>query len=376
MDNIRVLQLGRFFPPHIGGTENVILDLFQGLNGRGIKTDVLCCNDTNVYEETIQNGAKVIRTKTIIKIGSIAVSFQQISMLRKIWKEYDVIHVHHPAPMANIALWVVRPTCRLIVYWHSDIVRQKLMLFFYKPFQNWLLKRASAVVATTPEYIKNSESLRLFPEKTSFIPIGVSKLDVKNTELLEHLKKKYQNKKVVFSLGRLVGYKGFKYLIDAAQYLDPSYIILIGGSGPLQQELENQIQINGLSEKVTLLGRLSNKDLPSYFMLCDLYCMASITKNEAFGLVLPEAMSLSKPVVATRIPGSGVQWVNEDFVSGLNVEIKNPKSIADAIRGILEDEDVKRKYSDGAFKRFTTLFEKTKMIESFSTLYSKVCASI
>jgi len=374
MDNsIRVLQLGRFFPPHIGGTENVIFDLFHGLNTIGVKTDVLCCNDTNDYEETEQNGAKVIRTKTIIKIGSIAVSFQQVTKLRKIWKDYDVIHVHHPAPMANLALWLVRPTCKLIVYWHSDIVRQKLMLFFYKPLQNWLLKRATAIVATTPEYIKSSESLQLFPEKTSFIPIGVSKLEVTKPAFLEHLKTKYKNKKVIFSLGRLVGYKGFKYLIDAAQYLDSSYVILIGGSGPLKRELEKQIQVNGLSDRVILLGRLSNEDLPSYFMLCDLYCMSSITKNEAFGLVLPEAMSLSKPVVATKIPGSGVSWVNEDSVSGLNVEIENPKSLADAIRNILEDDNAKRKYSDGAFKRFTTLFEKTKMIDSFSILYSKVC---
>jgi len=372
VDRIRVLQFGRYFPPHIGGTENVMFDLFEGLNKKGIATDVLCCNDYNQYEESNFGEAKVLRTKTFFKFGSIAFSPQQILVLRRIWKQYDIIHVHHPAPMATVALWLIKPSCKIVIYWHSDIVRQRLLLLFFKPLQNWLLKRSDSIVATTPNYIKASESLQKYPPKTSYIPIGISTLPITNEEKLKNLQKQYHEKKIVFSLGRLVGYKGFKYLIDAAKYLDDTYVILIGGAGPLRASLEDQILKNNLQAKVKLLGRLSDEDLPIFFQLCDVYCMSSITKNEAFGLVLAEAMSFSKPIVATNIPGSGVPWLNENSVSGLNVEIKNPEAIALAIKEILENDERKKSLSNGALNRFSKYFKKEMMVDSYIALYKKI----
>ncbi len=352
-----------------------MFDLFDGLNKKGIVTDVLCCNDHNLYEEKLHGEARVIRTKTIFKFGSIAFSPQQIFMLNKIRKKYDIIHMHHPAPMANIALWLINPSAKIIVYWHSDIVRQRLLLFFFKPFQNWLLKKANLIVATTPNYIQDSDALKKYPAKTTFVPIGISRPEVRNEAGLEILKKKYAGKKIVFSLGRLVSYKGFKYLVEAAKYLDDRYIILIGGTGPLKAELENQINENNLQDKVNLLGRLSDEDLPNYFQLCDLYCMSSITKNEAFGLVIAEAMSFGKPVIATNIPGSGVPWLNQNSISGINVEIKNPPEIAEAIKEILESEVRKSFLGSGALNRFNSLLKKEMMVDSFIECYKKILAN-
>jgi glycosyltransferase involved in cell wall biosynthesis len=372
-NKLRVLQFGRYFPPHIGGTENVIYDLSEGLNKKGIVCDVLCCNDTNDYVEESESGYTVIRTQTILKIGSIAISPQQIFKLRSIWRKYDIIHVHHPAPMATLALWIVNPACKIIVYWHSDIIRQKILLFFFKPFQNWLLKKASAIVATTPEYINGSEALLKYPLKTSFIPIGIGGMaNASNSEPQLEIKKQYANKKIIFSLGRLVEYKGYEYLVEAAKYLSDDYVILIGGEGRLKGKLLQQIDSNGLANRVKLLGKLSQKELPQYFMLCDLFCLSSITKNEAFGLVLAEAMSVGKPIVATRIPGSGVHWVNQDSVTGLNVEIQNGKRLAEAIKTILENPDKKLAFQRGALDRYHMFFKKEMMVHAFSQLYYKI----
>jgi rhamnosyl/mannosyltransferase len=271
--------------------------------------------------------------------------------------------------MATLALWWVNPGCKIIVSWHSDIIRQKVLLLFFRPFQNWLLKKADSLVATTPNYIKDSRALQKYPSKTTFIPIGVKRLEVSNSGELNRLQREYESRKIVFSLGRLVGYKGFEFLVDAARYLDDRYVILIGGEGPLRKSIERQISDNNLGKKVVLLGRLSAEELPLYFQLCGAYCMSSITKNEAFGLVLVEAMSLSKPVIATKIPGSGVPWVNEDSVSGLNVEIENSKELARAIREILENEETQRKYGAGAEDRFSRLFEKELMVDGYLELY-------
>ena len=173
----------------------------------------------------------------------------------------------------------------------------------------------------------------------------------------------------MFSLGRLVPYKGYKYLIAAAQYLKDDFVILIGGMGELKEELQKEINELRLQHKVKLLGRISDEDLPAYYGACDVFCLSSIQKTEAFGIVQIEAMSCGKPVVATRIPQSGVAWVNAHGVSGLNVMPGNAIELAQAIEAITENKDTYARYSAGAKERYHELFTKKRMIEKCLNIY-------
>ena len=167
-------------------------------------------------------------------------------------------------------------------------------------------------------------------------------------------------------------YKGFGYLVESAKYLSDDYVILIGGQGPLKDELEQMIRENGLQDKVKLLGRLSDQEVASCFGACDIYCMSSVFKNEAFGIVQIEAMSAGKPVVATKIPGSGVSWVNEDQVSGINVEPADPEALAGAFRTIMETPGLHEKYSGQAKERFNLMIVKEQMIRNCLSIYNKI----
>jgi rhamnosyl/mannosyltransferase len=198
---------------------------------------------------------------------------------------------------------------------------------------------------------------------------------VPDAERVRKLREQYGNKKIVFSLGRLVHYKGFKYLVDAARYLDDSYLVIIGGSGMLKDELQKQIHDYGLEQRVKMVGRISDEDLPSYYGACDIYCLSSIMKTEAFALVQLEAMSCGKPVVSCNIEGSGVPWVNLHDVSGLVVEPENGKALADAIRRIMEDKALYYTYSAGARSRYIELFKKQRMIDRCLELYSQLLHS-
>jgi rhamnosyl/mannosyltransferase len=198
---------------------------------------------------------------------------------------------------------------------------------------------------------------------------------VPDAERVRQLRERYGNKKIVFSLGRLVHYKGFKYLVDAARYLDDSYLVIIGGSGMLKDELQQQIHDYGLEQRVKMVGRISDEDLPSYYGACDIYCLSSIMKTEAFALVQLEAMSCGKPVVSCNIEGSGVPWVNKDDYSGLVVEPENGKALADAIRRIMEDKALYYTYSAGARSRYIELFKKQRMIDRCLELYSQLLHS-
>ena len=121
-----------------------------------------------------------------------------------------------------------------------------------------------------------------------------------------------------------------------------------------------------------LLGKISDEDLPAYYGSCDIYVLSSIWKTEAFGIVQIEAMSCGKPIIATKIEGSGVDWVNQNEVSGINVKPKSPLDIANGILKISSDKTKYNNYSKGAYDRYLSLFTKDKMINKVITIYSNL----
>lgn len=368
---MKILQIGKFYPI-LGGVEKVMYDLTNGFAARGIECDMLCANnDTTVKQLIIKELSprnKVIICPTKIKMFATMLSPAMIKELKRRCNAYDIIHVHHPDPMAALALYMSGYKGKVVLHWHSDILKQAQLLKLYRPLQNWLIKRACRIVGTTPVYIKESPDLASVQEKCTYLPIGIDDVPY-NKDATDKLRNQYAGKKIIFSLGRLVGYKGYEYLIDAAKNLGDDYIVLIGGAGPLKEKLQAQIEASNLSDKVKLLGRVSDEDLPNYYHATDLYCLSSTMKTEAFAIVQIEAMSCGKPVVSTRIPSSGVAWVNAHEESGLTVETCNAKALSDAFKTILEDDILYQNLAHGARNRFETLFRKEVMIDKCLEIY-------
>lgn len=368
---LRVLQLGKFYPIK-GGVEKVMYDLTTGFAER-FSHKVICdmmCADGEKGSRTIHLGgnARLICCRTLWKVAATMISPSMIHTLKKECRNYDIIHVHHPDPMACIALFLSGYKGKVVFHWHSDIQKQKVLLKFYQPLQKWLLKRADLILGTSPVYLAESPCLQSVQGKTRCLPIGVEPMRPQ-AKRVAAIREKYPRKKIIFSLGRLVAYKGYKYLIEAARFLDDDYVLLIGGTGPLKAELDEKIKMLGLEGKVVLLGRVSDEDLPAYYGACELFCLSSVQKTEAFGIVQIEAMSCGKPVVATNIPGSGVSWVNAHGQSGLNVAPESGRELAEAIRAIAGDEVVYSGYSRRAELRYRSLFTKERMIENLLDIY-------
>lgn len=181
--------------------------------------------------------ARVLCVPTWKKVAATMLSPAMIFRLRKIRKEYDIIHIHHPDPMACLALFLSGYKGPVVLHWHSDILKQKMLLRLYTPLQNWLLRRAKVIVGTTPVYVKESPFLENIQRKVTSIPIGIDEMKP-IPERVAQIKERYAGKKIIFSLGRLVEYKGYEYLIQAARRLTDDYVILIGGRGPLQEYLQ------------------------------------------------------------------------------------------------------------------------------------------
>ena len=367
---MRILQVGKFYPVR-GGVEKVMYDLMVGLSRRNIHCDMLCAVTERQKPGTIQLNeyARLFCMATWLKLSATMISPALILKLRKIRREYDIIHIHHPDPMACLALFLSGYKGKVILHWHSDILKQKMLLRLYRPLQRWLIRRANVIVGTTPVYVQQSPFLKHAQAKITDIPIGIDELHAESDKIAR-IKALYAGKTIVFSLGRLVEYKGFAFLIEAATYLADKYVILIGGEGHLRNKLQQQIDELGVGEKVKLLGFIpDDKDAAAYFMACDVFCMSSIWKTEAFGIVQIEAMSCGKPVVATCIEGSGVSWVNAHGISGYNVASQDAKALAEAIETIVSDSNHYEKLSTGARRRFETMFTTDTMVDKCLKLY-------
>ena len=368
---MKVLQLGKFYPIR-GGVEKVMWDIASGLNASGCTCDMLCADAENVIgsaklkEIPFEGEGRCIVVPAICKAASTMISLRMISWLREHGREYDIVHIHHPDPMACLALRLSGIKGKVVLHWHSDILKQKFFLRLYKPLQGWLIRRADRIVCTSPAYAEGSSALKDVRDKVSIVPIGVEPVK-QDPEGAARIRAGFPGKKIVYSLGRLVGYKGYSYLVEAASHLDDGYVVVIGGAGPLKGELEQQIARLGVEDKVKLIGRVEEDDFAAWYTACDMFCLSSVWKTEAFAIVQIEAMSCGKPVVATKIPGSGVSWVNADGVSGLNVEPEDGKALAEAIRTVCGSGY--EAFCAGARARYESCFTRKGMIDNCLKLY-------
>lgn len=415
---MKILQLGKFYPV-LGGVEKVMFDLTVGLSEEGlsekglsetglsetglsevrlseeglsetglseeglsevglseegVECDMMCAASDGRRRRTevirLNPHGRILCHRTLIEAAKTTIAPSMVTRLRRIAKDYDIIHIHHPDPMAAMALRLSGYKGKVVLHWHSDILSQKALLRFYLPIQNWLIKRSDTIVGTTPVYLAESPYLQGVQEKCRCIPIGIEPV-ISDSAREQEIRNEYSGRRIIFSLGRLVEYKGYRYLIEAAKYLDDSFMILIGGGGPLRESLQREIDELGVGSRVKLLGKVPQEDLASYYGASELFCMSSVMKTEAFGIVQIEAMSAGRPVIATKIPESGVSWVNEDGVSGINVAPRDSKAIAEAILTITDNEATWKKFSAGAAKRFAENFTKEKMISKCLNIYAE-----
>jgi rhamnosyl/mannosyltransferase len=223
-------------------------------------------------------------------------------------------------------------------------------------------------LVTSSIYLDHSAPLKNYKAKSRILPLGINRANLVNDLSVFHsIKEKFNNKKIVFSLGRFVYYKGFEYLIDAAGYLRDDFVVLIGGHGRNKEKYQKQISEANLQHKVFLVPETGDTAWGSYYAACDVFCLPSFEKAESFGIVIIEAMAFSKPVVATSIPGSGTTWVNQNGCTGLNVAIKNSRQLAEAIETIA-DSDEYTAYCHHSKNRFEENFTEEKMVAGFTEL--------
>jgi len=373
---MKVLQLCKFYPPITGGIESVAYELTEGIARRGYQVDVLCANtQPRTRVDRTASGYHVTRAASWGRLLSTSISPPLVRHVARLSRSADLVHVHMPDPMAALALLAARPKAKVVVHWHSDVIRQRLALQLYRPLQRWLLRRADAIIATSGSYAESSPWLQQWRHKTAIIPIGISRdrLADERTAACK-IRERFNGRHIVFSLGRMTYYKGFDVLIDAAEALSDDCVLVIGGDGELLGRYRQQVAQRGLSHKVAFVGHVPEEELGAYFSAATVFCLASTQRAEAYGVVMLEAMAMGKPVIATEIPGSAVPWVNQSGVTGLNVPVGDPKALAQAINRIVGDGAYALRLGKAARARFDRELSAEVMVQTTVDLYSRLLA--
>lgn len=354
----KILHIPNYYPPHIGGIEDVCHSIVSGTKDE-YQHQVICFSDKKYTQKEWYENVPVIRCGVWKKWFSQSVSFSFFGELKQIIREFDpdIVHFHTPNPLVSMYVLLLLPqAAKLIVHWHSDIIEQDLLYVFYSPIEKRLLKRSDKILVTSPTYITGSKPLFPWRHKLEIIPntIHVDKLQKKESddETIRKIKKLYGGKKIIFTFGRHVPYKGLKYLIDAAPLISDEAVIVIAGTGPLSEELKCRTT----SLSVFFTGRLAEDELRQYLYASDIFAFPSITRNEAFGVALAEAMYCGLPTVTFTIPDSGVNWVSINGKTGLEVANGNVQALAEAMNILLNNDALRDKLGNNAFLRIQKYF--------------------
>jgi len=172
------------------------------------------------------------------------------------------------------------------------------------------------------------------------VPNGASQFQISDFRFqINEFKSKLgirEGENVVLTASRLVPKNGVGDLIAAMKYVPDNVKLLICGSGQDEKELKDLSKRLGLSNRIIFLGHVLPEELPKYYAMADVFCRPSL--SEGLGNVFLEAMAAGVPVVAT--PVGGIPDFLVDGQTGWFCRVKNPESIAEKIKWILDEKNV------------------------------------
>jgi rhamnosyl/mannosyltransferase len=371
---LRILHLSKFYPPDPGGLEQVVAQLAEGAGRAGHEVRVVAAtgsawarNPGERVTEPPRHNVALVRLPTRGIFWSQPVVPGYIAAARG---PADVVHVHHPHPLADLAVWL-GPRRPMVVTHHADIRRQGPARPLYRPLVRGVLKRASAIVVATGSHIEVSRELKGFEGKVRVIPFGV---DVQRFAPQPALPRpacfpRDPDVPVGLFVGRLVGYKGLHVLVDAVRGTD-LHVVIVGG-GPERGPLDARVGRLGLEKQIVLAGEVPDDDLPAYYRSAAYTILPSVTPQEMFGVVLLEALATERPVITTALP-TGVREVNVAGTTGLEVPVGDAAELRKAMRRLSDDAALRARLGASGRQRVLERFTLERMIAGHLALYEEL----
>lgn len=356
---VHIHHLCKKFVPIKGGVEVVVDSICRASDSSdmSISSTIVTC-DASPHAKFEYDYANVVRVKSYGELFSHPLSLRIMNQIFRSLRHASIVYVHYPFPIADVVIgllgWFKRS--RVIVYWHSNIVSQRLLRWLFFPFTFLMLAQAENILVATPEGVKYSALLRWFEKKIKVIPYG---LDDNSSSYA------IGDEGYFLAIGRHVSYKGFDVLIKAM--LNNTEKLKIIGDGPLFEEHLELIMKLGISERVELIRSSSNTERDEILALCRALVLPSVYPSEAFALVQLEAMKFAKPIINTKLE-SGVPWVARDGIEAISVMPGSVSELMSAIKKIGSDDEFRDRLSLKARARYLDLFTSRKFVDAIKNV--------
>ncbi len=291
--------------------------------------------------------------------------FGTMSIIRLVKdRRYDIIHVHWPFPHIIFGVFA-KSTCRARLYstFYGVEIRwlKKKFPFLIKPFSIFINK-SDKITAISTHTAKELDSI--VAQKIEIVPFSAAFEEKKGTVT--------DAREIIF-VGRLVERKGVKYLIEAMARISdeiPHRLVIIG-DGPEREALQRITKNLNLEGKITFVGRVSDGDLYRYYETCSFLVLPAVYDKkgdiEGLGVVLIEAMSYMKPVIASD--AGGITDVVENGVNGLLVPPGDTSALASAIKTLATDDSLRKKMGLKAKAIIDEKFNWNKIVSRLIALY-------
>ncbi len=388
---LRVLHLGKFYPPASGGMEAHVQTLARAQAALGARVEVLCINHAAAGEgfshefhgrspthEAWDGPVRVVRVgrwASVLRMDVLPGLPREL--LRALLRGVDVVHLHTPNPTMVLALDSLPVLPPLVITHHSDVIRQRVAGALFRPFEALLYARARLLLATSSAYVPGSALLRHFRHKVRALPLGVElePFLFPSAEALE-AEARWRARAgapLWLMVGRLVYYKGLFTALEALARV-PGRLLVVG-VGPMEQEGRARARALGVEERVTWAGYLPQEELVGAYRAATALWFPSNARSEAYGLSQVEAMASELPVLNTAIPHSGVPWVSLHEQTGLTVPVGDVEALARAARRLLEEPGLAERLGRAARARAVAEFRHEVMAERSLSLYSEAGSS-
>ena len=366
---MKILHISKYYPPYIGGIESHVKTLATE-QSKCYQVSVLAYNSTRKTMVEMEDKIRVVRLGSWGSVRSVPLCIGFFHWLNEL-SDVDIIHLHSPNPVAEFALSKLRLRAKLVITYHTDVVRQRLLYNLYKPVQDSIFKRADALVVIAPNMFDCSPTLQRFRDKCHIIPHGI------DLSIFAPVAPKKCNMdilpqgRIVMYAGRLVPFKGVDVLIRAMQFVQEEAQLLIVGSGPCESRLRKMAACGPARGRIHFLGGKEQSSLPGLYQAAEVFVLPSISCSESFGLVMLEAMACGTPLVSSDIP-TGVTYVNKHRINGLVVPPRDPTALGETVNYLLERPELCRKLGENGRRRVWSEFSHTVMAEKIHKLYESL----